>query len=582
MLIRAPGRAIVVAAVVAALLASGGFLLLRPRLEQTVRARLQRDARKLGLSATLGEVHLTPWLSLELRDLVLENPGRLRVTTREIVLRPRLSLRGLVGRAANVGLSQVSVGLPAGLQLELQPSAWAIESRPPELRLRRLRPKEELDLAVSGNSGSMMLRAHASNARLSEFVRVLMGGCVLADLGTVDGEGRIDQDPTGVIQAALRARTRGLALASLAASGGPPCEANSLGAPTDVEAEVEAVLRPQDGSLRAARLRLTVDGAEAIGRLAMDGGVADPRIDLQFEVAHLDLARMLATSGLELAAADLGSAAFAAHVTGRLLDPAALTVTQRLDFTPPARPLPALRRLQGPFVHLVEAPDGRSIEILVSPGSPDFVSLADVPPLFLRTLLLGEDANFFGHRGIDLSELPLAMAANFARGNLARGASTLSQQLAKNLFLSRRKTLGRKLEELSLALLLDSTLGKQRVLEIYLNVIEWGPGLYGLRPAARHYFGKEPSALTPKQMVFLVSLIPGPVKYQQSFATGSPTPFFEGLMTALLAKLRSVGALSEGEYETALAEPLGLQTAPDPPETAAPSPTRTEGNDLSF
>lgn len=581
MLIRAPGRALVVAAVAVALLASGGFLLLRPRVEQRVRARLERDARKLGLSATLGEVHLTPWLSLELRDLVLENPGRLRVTTREMVLRPRLSFRGLVGRAANVGLSQVSVGLPAGLQLELQPSAWVIESRPPELRLRRLRSNEELDLALSGNPGGMWLRAHASNARLSEFVRVLIGGCLLADLGTVDGDGRLDRDPRGAIQVALRARTRGFALGSLAATGGLPCEAAVLGAPTDVEAEVEAVLRPQDGSLRADRLRLAANGAEAIGRLAIAGGVADPRIDLQFEVAQLDLARMLATSGLELAAEDLGSAAFAAQVTGRLLDPAALTVTQRLDFTPPARPLPALSRLQGPFVHRVETSDGRSLEILVSPESPDFVPLAEIPPLFLRTLLLGEDANFFGHRGIDLAELPSAMATNFARGSFVRGASTISQQLAKNLFLSRKKTLSRKLEEVSLALLLDSALGKQRVLEIYLNVIEWGPGLYGLGPAARHYFGKAPSALTPKQMVFLVSLIPGPVKYQPSFATGSPTAFFEGLMTALLAKLRSVGALSEAEYETALAEPLGLQNAPAQPETAAPSPTRTEGNDLS-
>ena len=66
------------------------------------------------------------------------------------------------------------------------------------------------------------------------------------------------------------------------------------------------------------------------------------------------------------------------------------------------------------------------------------------------------------------------------------------------------------------------------MLEIYLNVIEWGPGLYGLRPAARHYFGREPQQLTPKQIVLLVSLIPGPIKYQASIATGTPTPFFEG------------------------------------------------------
>ena len=198
--------------------------------------------------------------------------------------------------------------------------------------------------------------------------------------------------------------------------------------------------------------------------------------------------------------------------------------------------------------------------------------LAEVPPLFLRALLIAEDANFYGHQGIDLAELPAALAINLAHGAFVRGASTITQQLAKNLFLSRTKTLGRKLEEASLALLLDSALGKRRVLEIYLNVIEWGPGVYGLRPAARHYFGKQPQQLTPKQMAFLVSLIPGPIKYQASIATGTPTPFFEGLMTALLGKLVDVGALGEAEYVAALAEPLGLLVATEPTDgTDAPA-----------
>ncbi|HLA78644.1 MAG TPA: transglycosylase domain-containing protein [Vicinamibacteria bacterium] len=570
-------RSILVATLGVALLASGGFLLLRPAVEKRVKARLDRDAKKVGLSATLGEVHLRPWLSLELRDVIIEKPGRLRLTVSDVVVRPRWSPRGLIGRAANLDLSQVSIGLAADVKIEMQPSAWVLEARPPELRVRRLGSKDELELTVSNHPGGRTMRVGASNAHLSGFLRVLVGGCGVADLGTVDGEGRLDQDVAGTIKLALRARTERLALASLAALGGMPCQAASLSAPTDVEAEVLAVIEPQIGSLRADRLRLAANGAEATGRLAVDGGLADPRLDLQFEVARLDFARLLASTGIELAAADLGSAALAVRVTGRLLDPASLTVTQRLDFAPPSRPLPALTRLQGPFAHRVETTDGRSIEILVSPDSPDFVPLSDVPPLFVKALLLGEDANFFGHRGIDLSELPSAMATNFARGTFARGASTISQQLAKNLFLSRKKTLGRKLEELSLALLLDSTLGKERVLEIYLNVIEWGPGLYGLRPAARHYFGKEPSALSPREMTFLVSLIPGPIKYQQSFATGSPTPFFEGLMTVLLAKLRSVGALSDVEYEAALAEPLALQNAPAQPEPEAPAPTASDG-----
>jgi membrane peptidoglycan carboxypeptidase len=145
---------------------------------------------------------------------------------------------------------------------------------------------------------------------------------------------------------------------------------------------------------------------------------------------------------------------------------------------------------------------------------------------------------------------------NWNRGTAARGASTVTQQLAKNLFLSREKRLGRKLQELSLALLLESTLGKERILEIYLNVIEWGPGLYGLRPAARQYFAKDPRDLTPAQMAFLAALVPGPVKYQRSFADGTPSPGFRPLIDRLLAKLRAVDALSEQEYQAALAEDL--------------------------
>jgi monofunctional biosynthetic peptidoglycan transglycosylase len=179
-----------------------------------------------------------------------------------------------------------------------------------------------------------------------------------------------------------------------------------------------------------------------------------------------------------------------------------------------------------------------------------------VPPLFVQTLLVGEDAGFFGHRGVDLGELPAAILTNWARGEPARGASTITQQLARNLFLTREKRLGRKLHELCLALLLESRLSKQRILEIYLNIIEWGPRLHGLRPASRRYFGKEPQELTPRQMAFLVALIPGPRKYQGSFADGTPSPGFLRLVDNLLAKLRSLSALEEAAYQEALAEPL--------------------------
>jgi membrane peptidoglycan carboxypeptidase len=217
---------------------------------------------------------------------------------------------------------------------------------------------------------------------------------------------------------------------------------------------------------------------------------------------------------------------------------------------------PAISRLRGDFVFGSDGGPGSHRPIDVSPSSPEFIALQDVPPLFVRTLLLAEDAGFYGHRGIDLRELPSALLVNWSRGEAARGASTITQQLAKNLFLSRDKEVGRKLQELAITFLLESALGKDRILEIYLNIIEWGPDLRGLRPAARHYFDCEPQALTPAQMAFLVAIIPGPIKYQSSFARGTPSPGLRVLIDNLLAKLRSVDAIGEEEYQRALSESI--------------------------
>jgi membrane peptidoglycan carboxypeptidase len=167
---------------------------------------------------------------------------------------------------------------------------------------------------------------------------------------------------------------------------------------------------------------------------------------------------------------------------------------------------------------------------------------------------------------VDVAEIRAAWADNAERGGIARGGSTITQQLVKNLFLSREKSYGRKMEEAALALLVDAALPKRRILEIYLNVIEWGPGLYGLGPASAHYFGKRPSELTPKEIVFLVCLIPSPVRYHQAHLAGRAGPGMEQLMANLLAKLRSVDALGDADYAAALDETLRFA-----PETPAAS-----------
>src|SRR5262249_45651188 len=132
---------------------------------------------------------------------------------------------------------------------------------------------------------------------------------------------------------------------------------------------------------------------------------------------------------------DLGAASIEVSVRGKASESAALAVTQKIDFTKPREMPPAITRLRGDFVFRSQAGPVPHRPVAVSPSSPDFIALSDVPPLLVRTLLISEDAGFYGHKGIDLRELPSALLTNWERGGAARGASTITQQLAKNLFL---------------------------------------------------------------------------------------------------------------------------------------------------
>ena len=131
-----------------------------------------------------------------------------------------------------------------------------------------------------------------------------------------------------------------------------------------------------------------------------------------------------------------------------------------------------------------------------------------IPPHLRRAVVSGEDIYFFTHHGIDLRALRLALAENLSQGRIVRGGSTISQQLAKNLFLSEARTPLRKLQELVITVELETLLDKKRILELYLNVIEWGDGVFGCEAAAAHYFGKPVHGLTEDEALTLAAIIP--------------------------------------------------------------------------
>jgi monofunctional glycosyltransferase len=128
----------------------------------------------------------------------------------------------------------------------------------------------------------------------------------------------------------------------------------------------------------------------------------------------------------------------------------------------------------------------------------------------VRAVLAGEDSRFFDHAGFDWEEMRKALEEDWNRGEFKRGASTISQQLAKNLFLSTSKNPLRKLHEALITKEMEWVLGKRRILEIYLNVIEWGDGVYGAEAAARTYFNTSAAGLNSDQAAFLSAIIPSP------------------------------------------------------------------------
>jgi hypothetical protein len=544
-----------------------------PRLERAIRTRLKHEAMRHGLVVHVEAVHVGFWPPIRLKGVRLETSGGCSVAADSLDFTLRLRGSGLLGRTS-LALGRVTLIGPGGLVLEIVPTLWEVTRVSPDAFRAELRqPAQGLSAMWIPIVGGRSIEVRGTEVPAGRLLTVRRDGAPILDGGVLQGYFRV-ASTQGSTAFNVDLSGRGVRLAAL--SNDAPVtdsEAPAFGQPTDIALRLGASWRPLSGSLEIPWWYMTSDGVALSGSLTLADVPRDPRVDFLLEVERVDFARLFQTSGLDQPEAmvsrvsgprqdgDLGSASLSARVSGRLADPASFVVSQQLGFVPPRRPLPALARLRGDFVQEVLNPGSGRKRITVSPASPDFIAIGDVPPLFIRTLLIGEDSGFFGHRGIDLSEVPSAILRNWTRGGVARGASTITQQLAKNLFLSREKRLRRKLLELSLALLLEATLSKERILEIYLNIIEWGPDLHGLRPAAERYFHKEPGDLSPKQMAFLVALIPGPLKYQGSFADGTLSPGFRQLVNDLLAKLRSIDALTEGQYQDALADELVVDTA---------------------
>ena len=140
----------------------------------------------------------------------------------------------------------------------------------------------------------------------------------------------------------------------------------------------------------------------------------------------------------------------------------------------------------------------------------NWLPIDSIPKFIQEIALVAEDAKFYDHQGFDLEQIEFAIVANHQRGKKARGASTITQQVAKNLYLSKEKEMSRKLREAIITLEIEHYLSKERILEIYLNVAQFDDDVFGIREASRRYLKKDPNQLTPEEAINLICLLPAP------------------------------------------------------------------------
>jgi hypothetical protein len=216
----------------------------------------------------------------------------------------------------------------------------------------------------------------------------------------------------------------------------------------------------------------------------------------------------------------------------------------------------AAERLAGPFVHQVEVERDNWLEFTIGPDNPDFVPLEDVSPHLVNSLMTTEDSRFYHHKGFINAGFRSALIRNLEAGHFRYGNSSITMQMVKNVILYRDKTLSRKLQELFFTWYVETELSKDRIMEIYVNAIEFGPRIYGIGPAARHYFGKHPRDLNPVESAFFSSILPNPKGRYRQYCRDELSRWTTGKIERIVNLMLHRGRLTEEEHLIATVTPL--------------------------
>ena len=220
-------------------------------------------------------------------------------------------------------------------------------------------------------------------------------------------------------------------------------------------------------------------------------------------------------------------------------------------------------RFSVPFRRTVYDEHGDKVEIVSGPGTPDWVPLQAISPFMEAAVTTTEDGGFRNHGGFDKTAIKNSIRDNLRAGRFLRGASTISMQLAKNIYLEREKNLSRKLQEAVLTTYLEQTLTKDEILELYFNVVEFGPMVYGIGPAAAHYFDTSASDLSLGQALFLTSILPAPKRTYFS-ANGQVTKGWLGYLHRLMKIMHNRNKINDEQLVDGVSEVITYQMAKSP------------------
>jgi hypothetical protein len=209
------------------------------------------------------------------------------------------------------------------------------------------------------------------------------------------------------------------------------------------------------------------------------------------------------------------------------------------------------RRLTSGFEHQILVGPDEYETVDIGLHSDNYAQIFDVASPFLNAVLTQEDSRFYDHKGFIVREFRSALVRNLLAGRFKFGASSITMQMVKNVFLYRDKTISRKLQELFLTWYVEVTLKKDRILEIYVNAIEYGPGVYGIVQASRIYFDKHPREIEPREAAFLAHLLPHPRKRYFQYCKGKMSKRWENKVGRILGNMHKRKRLTDEEYEEA-------------------------------